>query len=365
MEGVLDALMAMSYQGLCTRRATRLLEQRAGVLIAHTLLFIFGCGGETRPVTLDVRTDLVEELRDYVEESFERAHPEVDVRLTVATTEESTADLLAGVSREAPFDVWWGAEAAGLERVADEGRLLPYSPIWLDEPSLVIPDTGAAWHPLLIPPYVIAFSRDDLPLTRAPTDWNDLRHFRWSEEIELLDPLRSESGALFLLSMLARYEAEVDTDAGFDWLITLDRQVDSYAATPGDAVRALGVTASRLAVLPRADAEEARATDAPWLYYRLPESGTPILARGVAVVRGTDAVEAARAFVDHVGALDVRTVSKLQTRWQPAYGDVDASRLPADFELTHPWQPWALAVDRIEAQRDIWLDRWEQEIQRR
>ena len=63
--------MAMSYQSLCTRRAKRLPKQRVGVLIAHTLLFIFGCGGETRPVTLDVRTDLAEELRDYVEESFD------------------------------------------------------------------------------------------------------------------------------------------------------------------------------------------------------------------------------------------------------------------------------------------------------
>lgn len=365
MEGLLGAVIAMSYQSLYTRRATRASGRRVCVPTVCTLLFLLACSGESRPITLDVRTDLPEGLRDYVEESFEGTHPDVDVRLTVSTTDESGADVLAGVRGEAPFDVWWGAHASGLERVADEGRLLPYSPIWLDEPGLVMPDTGAAWHPLLITPYVIAFSRDDLPLTRAPTDWNDLRHFRWSEEIEILDPLRSEAGAWFVLSMLARYEAEADTDAGFDWLITLDGQVDSYAVTPGDAVRALEVTASRLAVLPRADAEEARATDAPWLYYRLPESGTPILARGVAVVRGTDEVEAARAFVDHVGALDVRTVSKLQTRWQPAYGDIDASRLPADFELTHPWQPWALAVDRIEGQRDTWLGRWEQEIQRR
>jgi len=332
--------------------------------IGVVTLLLGACGDGDRSVTLDVRTDLPEALRDYVEESFEAEHLDVDVRFSVGTTDESLAELRTVAGEDPPFDVWWGAEAAGLEVAADEERLLPYRPAWVDGVSLVTPDTSDAWHPLLVTPYVIAFSREDLELTRAPTDWNDLRHFRWSEEIELLDPIRSEAGAWFVLSMLAWYEGEQDLEAGFEWLVTLDDQVEAYAATPSDAVRALGAGTSRLALLPRADAEAARASNASWLYYRLPESGTPILTLGVAAVRGGD-IESAKAFLDHVGTLDVRTTAKLETRWQPAYGEVDTSRLPPDFELGQSWRPYALAVDRIEQERDAWLDRWESEVRGR
>ena len=332
------------------------------VIAGAAVVLLLGCGSG-RPITLEVRTDLPEALRDYVEESFEAEHLDIDVRFTTGPTEASLAELRDETTgATAGFDVWWGADASALQAAGDDGFLLPYRPGWLDEPALVEPDADAAWHPWLVTPYVIAFSREHLELSRAPTDWNDLRHFRWAEDIEVLDPTRSESGAWFMLSMLQQRAAEGDLDAGFDWLGDLDGQVEAYAASSTDAIRGLAAGMSRLAIVTRADAEAARADDAPWLYYRMAESGTPIFTRGIAVVRGTDAVEAAEAFVEHVGTLEVRTAAKLETRWQPAFGEIDQARVPTDFELGQSWRPFDLAVDAIEGERTDWLDRWEREV---
>jgi len=345
------------------------------IAVLGTLLAV-ACVGERRPIVLDVRTDLPTGLRDYVEETFEAAYTDIDVRFSDGTASEVLEELRAAVGDGAelagePFDVWWGADVAVLHAATEADLLTPYRPSWVERPSLVEAPgleeatVQDAWHPLLITPWVIAFSRDDLELSRAPTDWNDLRHFRWVDEIEVLDPQRSEAGLWFMTSMLAYHERETEVEAGFDWLIALDQQVETYAGSVAAAVRALEAGRSRLALLPQADVELARADEAPWLYYRVPESGPPVLARGVAVVAGTGERESAQLFVEYLGTQDIVTAAKLETRWQPAFGDADPARVPMDFELAQSWRPYPLDVDRIQREGAGWLDRWEREVRAR
>jgi iron(III) transport system substrate-binding protein len=312
-----------------------------------------------------VRTTLPDELRSYVEESFEEMNPTVDVVFTDADADASLEELREGPNT-VPFDVWWGAPSVALERAADAGLLQAYRPRWLAQPGVGQPSAEGYWQVVLVTPFVIAFSREDLQLNRAPTDWIDLFHLRWTDEIEMLDPFRNADGSDFMSSMIVQSLRDYDDlDGGFDWLARLDGQVSEYVAAPEEAVRALGSGEARLAILPRADVERARSEDAPWLYYRLPESGTPILALGVGVVAGSAVVDAAHAFVEHLGRMDVATMSKLHTRWQPGHGDVDMDAFPNDFEIDQPWTPYALTVDTLAAEGDAWVDRWEAEVRGR
>ena len=94
------------------------------------VVLLVGCGGDPRPITVDVRTDLPEALRDYVEESFEAVHLDTDVRFTVESTEASLSELqLPRVDGQPPFDVWWGADVIGLEVAADADLLAPHRPV--------------------------------------------------------------------------------------------------------------------------------------------------------------------------------------------------------------------------------------------
>ncbi|MBR44731.1 MAG: hypothetical protein CME18_09975 [Gemmatimonadetes bacterium] len=336
------------------------------VSLALVSVTLAACVQDQASVTLLVRTDLPEILRDYVEETFEAVHQDIDVRFSVASTETTLAELQAiEVQWGPPFDVWWGAHASGLQAASDEGRLMTYQPRWLGRSASVDLRHDGEWHPLLLTPYVIAFSREDLELARAPSDWIDLRHFRWSDDIEMLDPARSEEGAWFLVSILQQAVSVGDLESGFDWLATMDRYVESYATNTSDALQALREKRSRIAIAPRADVEAERSNNSPWLYYRLPESGTPVLIRGVSLMSGTKEAAAAKEFVDHLGSIDVLTETKLKTRWQPVFGMVDSSRIPVDFELQEPWAPYAIPFDTIQGKREGWLNRWEQEIRGR
>jgi ABC-type Fe3+ transport system substrate-binding protein len=90
-----------------------------------------------------------------------------------------------------------------------------------------------------------------------------------------------------------------------------------------------------------------------------------VLARGVAIVHGTALEDAARRFVDHVGSVDVATEAKLLTRWEPAHGEVDASRIPIGFEIDTPWTPYPFATDTLVSELGGWVSRWEVQVRAR
>jgi ABC-type Fe3+ transport system substrate-binding protein len=172
--------------------------------------------------------------------------------------------------------------------------------------------------------------------------------------------------AYFVGAMLV--EALRDDDdllRGFDWHGRLDRSNAEYLGDAGEIVRRLGSGDALLTILPRYVVEQARHDRAPWIHYRLPASGTPLLALGIAITAGASDAEAARAFVDLTGGSDVATVARLHTRWSPASGDVDRADLPPDFELGATVRTFPLAADTIARELPGWLDRWDRDVRGR
>lgn len=332
------------------------------VLVLVGITVLAACTDSTRQTTLVVRTTLPRELRDAVERSFEAEHVDVDVRFTEGEPAGSFHDLQVA-DGSAPFDVWWGAPGTTLQLAGDNGLLEPFRPGWLAQPGVGEPSDEGFWQVTLVTPFVIAFNREELTLTDAPRDWIDVMHHGWTEEIAALDPTRDDDGAAFVGSILIESLRNTgDAFDGYDWLDRLDAQVERYRSEPTDVFRALQRGDDLLAVLPRALVEEERADGNSWLYYRVPESGTPMLALGVAIAKGSMARNAAARFVDHLGRLDVATATKLHTHWEPAHGGVDRSALPQGFELDQSWTAYPLAIDTLTAEIERWVTRWDLEV---
>ena len=296
----------------------------------------------------------------HAEQVFESDFPIVDVRMVTSTPEATLEALRAGQAR---IDVWWGAPSTALETAADEGLLAAYQPPWLMQPGVGQPDPEGRWQVSMISPFVIAFNRERVPLAEAPTDWVDLFHHGWAEEVVLLDPLASPDMAEFVSAMIVEaLRDDDDLQRGFDWHLRLDGAAGGYTRDPADAIGRLESGEASMTILPRHVVEDARHGDAPWIHYRLPTSGSPMLSRGVAVTGATPEPELSRVFVDLTGTMDVGTVARLHTRWMPGHGDVDLSRLPEDFEIDMQWRPLPLAPDTIAREMAGWIDRWELEV---
>lgn len=319
-----------------------------------------GCGDGDR-ARLEIRTTLPESLRDAVETTFEALHPDIDLRFSDEPDDQTLEALAEG---DPGFDVWWGAPASALMRAGASGALAPSRPAWVPVRGPGAEGTEPQeWHPWLTTPLVIAFDRTAVALADAPTDWIDVFHHAWFEDVRVPDPAATEAGSTLVGAMVVEaLRDDDDLDGGFDWLARLHDQVDQYVRGADESVSALGSGDALLAIMTRADAEEARTGGAPWLHYRLPASGTPEVVLGVAVVAGARLPAAARAFLDYLGSDDVATAAKRHTHWEPMAGRVDQASLPADFELAGGWRAYPPAFDTLAVELDGWIDRWEREV---
>lgn len=326
-------------------RAETVIRRRLSLLMAATLLTASGCDPDGR-TPLVVRTSLPDAMRAELERGFEAGHPDVDVRFAEGEGEDALIELEAGDG--APFDVWLGAPALLLEEAGRRGLLRPVHGANVAD-SVAEEDGEALWRPLLVTPFVIAFNHEEVSLTRAPTDWIDVFHFRWTDGIVTLDPDRSDAGGYFVASVVAHAVAtEGDEQVGFDWLTRLDRQIGTYVPDSDEALRALRLGTASLAIVPWSVVAAASADGADWLRARVPESGSPVLALGVAVGARTEAAETAERFVDYLGSPELAHVWTTLPGWEP-------------FHET----PYPLRIADVAAGRDRWLATWKSEVRGR
>ena len=339
--------------------------RRARWWVAHVLLatVLAACGGDDR-TALVVHTPYPDEVTAAVATAFEEAHPDARVEIVRASDEET----LAALERGDVVDVWWGGDANALERAADADRLRTFEPRWAaraEHPSPIRPDVHGRWWGNAISPWVIAFDRGSVTLGDAPTDWVDLFHHQWYDDLVLLDPTRDDDMAGFVAAIIV--EALRDDDdllRGLDWHLRLDASTRSYLPTSEGVLRALAAGEGRLTILPRHVAEAARAGGAE-LHYRVATSGAPVLLKGVAIGVSAAQPELAEAFVDGMDAGSIATRILVGTGWAPVVGSVDPGSAPPGYPPDLSGSVYAPAPDTLARETEGWIDRWDLEIRGR
>jgi iron(III) transport system substrate-binding protein len=153
-----------------------------------------------------------------------------------------------------------------------------------------------------------------------------------------------------------------DTSAGFDWLRRLDAQTREYVLNPAllhqKLLRQEGIIT--LWDLPDILTEQRKGNP---LDYVLPSSGTPVIEDAIAIVRGSEHLDAARSFVEWVGSLAGQLLAARREFRLPARTDLPFDSLPA----------WARSVKQEMVPEDMdwemlgragadWMSYWDRNV---
>lgn len=307
------------------------------------MLLVLGSACVMDDPTLIVYTSLPGDFVEEVGRSFEAANPEADVRFV--KLDDGTA--LAQLTKERggdQTDVWWGASADVLDQAAAAELL------------------AGPWTATMASPLVLAFHQDRVSLGRAPMDWRDLLHPRWRDELTLLDPEVNPETRAFLFGFMVQEARRTGVlDAGFDWLLRLDAATGLYVADMAALETLFRSGEALLTILPLHLAKELE--EGSVVSWRVPESGSPALVRGVGVVAGTSQPELASAFAEHVTGTGVAP-SAVETIGWVMMSSESMPRAGGDERLAG-LRLWATAPDTVSAEGEGWMRHWTQEIRGR
>lgn len=341
------------------RRAARGLVAAAVLGVSATAA---GCGGDDRTPVV-VYSPHGRDLLSHFETRFEARNPALDVRWVDMGSQE-VLDRVRSERANPQADVWWGAPADIFARAAEEGLLDRFRPPWAKAVPPTARDSLLRWIGTYRTPEVIAYNSHVLSREEAPQDWDEVLEPRWRGEVLIRDPLASGTmRAIFGAIMYREYRETGDPEAGYAWLLRLDAQTREYVLNPTLLYQKLAREEGLVTLWDMPDVATLKAaTDLP-IDYVIPESGTPVVIDGIAVVRNARHPEAAREFVTYAGSLPAVLEA---ARWFyriPARTDIAADSLPAWLREALPRiRPMELDDAYVREHAPAWLRYWDRHI---
>jgi iron(III) transport system substrate-binding protein len=303
-------------------------------------------------------------LADFAQR-FERLHPDIDVQWVDMGAQE-VLDRLRAESVNPQADVWFGGPGSEFTRGAKEGLLEPYTPTWAEYVSPDARDSADRWFGTYLTPEVIGYNSVAVSDSAAPKDWDDVLDPKWKGKVLIRDPVASGSMRAIFGAILARsVTATGSTAAGWAWLRKLDANTKEYALNPTLLYQKLGRQEGVITLWDMPDIATLQDRLHIPVKYTIPTSGTPILVEGIAIVKGTKQLAAAKAFYEFVTTPAMLLVAAREDKRIPVRTDMPEDSLPdwirvARREIKPMVVNRALLADSL----DEWMTYWDSHIRR-
>jgi len=223
--------------------------------------------------------------------AFKKAQPGVEVDVFRSGTTEVMGKLAAEFAAGAPrADVLLLADAATMEALKKDGRLLPYREAKVDGLASGTFDADRTYFGSKLITTGIAVNT---AAKTRPTSWADLAKPEYKGQIAMPSPLYSGAAAIMLGTMTSR------PDLGWSYFEKL-KAADAVAVRGnGAVVTAVANGEKSYGVLVDFMAFNAKAKGSP-IDFIFPAEGLPAVTEPVAILKTTQNAVAARAFVDFI-----------------------------------------------------------------
>ncbi|MDQ3193676.1 MAG: extracellular solute-binding protein [Bacteroidota bacterium] len=332
---------------------------RKSYCILLILIFLWGCSAESRK-KLVIYSPHGKEMLTEFEKGFEKLHPEIDVQWLDMGSQE-VFDRIRTEKENSLADLWWGSPSTIFMRAEKLNLLETYKPTSAENVGTDSKSKSDNWFGTFLTPQVIAFNDKTLSNQSAPKDWNDLILPSWKDKVVIRNPMASGTMRVIFSAMIATSVKQTGNDAqGFEWLRKLDENTSVYAADPTQMYIKLAENeAMTLWNMPDIILQKN-------LYqypfgYNFPSSGTVVLTDGIAIVKGTKNLEAAKQFYEYVTSEQSLILQAEKFYRIPARNDIPKDRLPAwisNAVYTAMPLDWELISDK----ESEWMKKWDSEI---
>ena len=316
----------------------------------------------------DGRTPLVlysphgRDLLQLFEQTYEKAHPEVDVRWLDMGSQD-VYDRVRSEAANPQADVWFGGPDTIFARGAAEGLLQPHRPPWATALTESCREPKDLYFCLYLTAPVLVYNRDAVPAAESPADWEDLLAPKWTGKVLIRDPLASGTMRTLFGMVIARSVAETgNPERGFAWLRSLDAQTKEYVQNPALLFTKISRREGLITVWELTDMFWQQQRGVP-IAYKFPSSGTPVIADAVGIVAKAPHGEQATAFVDWLGTLEAQRLAAEKAYRLPARTDLPREQLPQwAQDVLAQMKPASYDRALVAAHGAEWMERWDREV---
>lgn len=272
-------------------------------------------------------------------------------------------DRLVAEAGNPQADVVMGLAQTGMYDLKSKDLLEPYTPSWAEGLPEVYQDKDGYFYEFWQTPIIFGYNPDYIE--EKPTSWQDLIKDEFAGKYAIGDT-GSQTVRSYIIGMLwPYYDAETGeiSEEGWDFLATLYENAYELPSVDDADAWALfkdGTVPTYLSWLSGTKAKAAEYEAA--IEYVIPEDGTPVVAEGIGIVKGTDQLEKAQQFEDWWGSAETMAAYADAFNQAPAHPEAIAlcnDEIKADAEMFKAQEiDWEVAA----AKSDEWFEKIELEI---
>lgn len=240
--------------------------------------------------SITVYTSQPTDQMNAVVEAFNRDHPDVTVEIFRSGTTELLAKLQAEFAAGNPqADILLIADAVAMTQLKNEDRLEPYAEAATDgvPAELIDPDRTFFGTKLITTGIVYNTDLVETP----PSSWAELTRPEIASGVIMPSPLYSGAAVIHVGTMVQQPEF------GWDYYEALADGGAVAGQGNGTVIEAVARGEKPFGIIVEFMAMNAKANGSP-VDFVFPEEGVSSITQPVAIVKGTDNLEAAQAFVD-------------------------------------------------------------------
>ncbi|MCQ1056635.1 extracellular solute-binding protein [Photobacterium sp. ZSDE20] len=211
-------------------------------------------------------------------------------------------DRLVAERNNRQADVVMGLTQTGMYSLKQHGLLDQYTPSWEEGLPEAYKDKDGYFHMFWQTPVVMAYNSEHMTEEQAPKSWLDLVNPEYADKFSIGN-LSAQTTRVYLSGMIHQFkteEGQID-DKAWDYMRDLFDNVNPMSeGTEYWRHVATGETPIVLnwlgGVMSNANSNRIK------MNYVNPIEGTPIVAEGIGIVKGTDNIETAQRFIDWFGS---------------------------------------------------------------
>lgn len=342
---------------------TKIMKKDVLYIVAASLIVLglFGCSRDKSEKIVIVYSPHGEDILAQFEELFEKEHPDIDVQYFDMGSQE-VLDRIRSERENPQSDIWWGAPSTMFMNAAKDGLMQPYRPKWADAVDKAYRDPNHLWYGTFLTPEVIGYNNQRLKESEVPKDWDELLQPKWKDKIIIRHPLASGTMRAIFSAMIWRfYKDSGDPTQGYDWLLKLDANTKEYAASPTMMQQKLARGEGLLTVWNMPDMVfQAEKKGYPFGYV-IPESGTPIVTDGIAMIANCKHPEQAKLYYEFVNTKESLLILAKEHYRIPARNDIPRDSLPKWITETEI-KPMDVNWEVFAEKSGEWMKYWDQNI---
>lgn len=273
------------------------------------------------------------------------------------------SDRLIAEAGNPQADIIMGLVQTGMYDLKSKDLLEPYTPSWAEGLPEVYHDKDGYFYEFWQTPIVFGYNPDYVE--EKPTSWQDLIKDEYAGKYAIGDT-SAQTVRSYLIGMLwPYYDAETGeiSEDGWDFVTTLYE--NAYELPSDDPSDTWSLFKDGTAPITLNWFGGAKAKVAEYevnIEYVTPEEGTPIVAEGIGIVKGTDQLEKAQQFEDWWGDPETMAAYANEFGQAPAHPEAIAlcnDEVKADAEMFKAQEiDWEVAAQKS----GEWFEKIELEI---